>query len=246
MSTKRKLHKSRAVNRTLTQFLRATKGWRRELVAKNQLASLRDDEMLVLVLGRRRVVARSLRLPSREVADHDLQIGAEGAAIAVEQLGSRRLDAPVPTHVAVEEDELLRAGGFELPRAGSISASDVGRLEYLRLLSDSLSTEQAAQLLKVNASRARQRLAERKLFGIKDGGSWKLPRFQFVDGRLVPGIDQVIPSLPPGIHPVAVQRWFRIPHPDLESESGKTPMTPLEWLESGYDPDRVSELAAML
>ncbi len=246
MSRKRRLHKNKAVKHTLAKLLRATHRRRRELVLKDQLANLRDDEMIVLVLGRRHVVARSLRLPSRSVAAHDLQIGAEGAVIAVEQLGSRKLDVTVPTQVAAEEDELLRAGGFELPRAGGIRASDVGKLEYLRLLSDSLSTGQAAQLLKVNASRARQRLAERKLFGIKDGGSWKLPRFQFCEGRLVPGIDQVIPSLPPGIHPVAVQRWFRLPHPDLESEGGKTPMTPLEWLESGHDPALVSELAAML
>ncbi len=232
----------------LTDLLRsASKGRsaRREMVLAEQGAHLADDEMLVVVIGKRNSVVRAVRDPQGRVGLRDLQRSAEGAALAVEQCGPRRLE-DAESLLSEGEADLLRQGGFEDAPAGQKRASDVGALEFMQLLRDSLDPEEAGRLLEVNASRIRQRLGARRLFGIKDGRTWRLPRFQFSGGRLVPGIDAVLPALPPGLHPVAVERWFRLPHPDLEPPEGGRPLTPLEWLGQGQAPGRVVELASLL
>jgi hypothetical protein len=99
----------------------------------------------------------------------------------------------------------------------------------------------------VNDSRVRQRLAERALYGIKAGDEWRLPAFQFARAGLVPGIDRVFPRLPKGLNPVAIYRWFHMLNPDLEGRAGQgVALTPLQWLQTGNDPDVVAELAAGL
>ncbi len=231
----------------LTDLLRSSsKGRaRREVVLADQGAHLADDEILVVVIGRRNSVVRAVRDPEGRVDLRDLQRSAEGAALAVEQAGPRRLDA-AESLLSEHEAELLRQGGFEDAPAGQKRASDVGALEFMQMLRGSLAAEEAGRLLRVNASRIRQRLGARRLFGVKDGRTWRLPRFQFSGSRLVPGIDEVLPALPLGMHPVAVERWFRLPHPDLESPEGGRPLTPLEWLGQGQEPGRVVELASLL
>lgn len=111
-----------------------------------------------------------------------------------------------------------------------------------------LTTHEAAKRLNVNDSRVRQRLAKRSLYGIKAGDEWRLPAFQFARTGLVPGIDRVLPRLPSRLSPIAVYRWLHTPNPDLDDgseEQGRT-LTPLQWLQTGGDPEVVAELAAGL
>jgi len=231
----------------LTDLIRETRarGGRRDLILTDQMPRLHDNELLVLVFGKHNMVARSVRLAQGQVNLRDLQLGTAGAASAVEEISTRiGIDIPV-VELSSHERELLHEGEFEEPLLHSKQAADDGALEYLQLLRQSLSPDKAAELLKVNASRIRQRLGERRLYGVKDGRTWKLPRFQFIKRRLVPGIETVLPSLPSTMHPVAVSRWFRSPHADLELEDG-SPLTPLEWLVRGFAPTQVTELAALL
>ncbi len=95
----------------------------------------------------------------------------------------------------------------------------------------------------MDESRVRQRLRNRSLYGLKTGGEWRLPAFQFTRAGLVPGIDRVFPRLPKSLSPVAVHRWFHTPSPDLEEteEQGRA-LTPLQWLLAGNDPDVVAQL----
>src|SRR5258707_853650 len=79
---------------------------------------------------------------------------------------------------------------------------------YKRLLTESLSVEEAAKRLGVDGSRIRQRLAARTLYGIKLDHNWYLPKFQFDGKQLVPGITEVLAKLPEDLSPVAVYRWF--------------------------------------
>lgn len=238
---------SAAVHRgvdALADLLRETrqKRGRQELILRDQVARLADDEIIVLVVGKHNAVARTVRRTG-EVDLRDLQLGVEGAALAVEELGAKKPTGA--TDLSAHEERLLAEGAFEPPRRDGRFAADEGALAFMTLLRESLSPDEAAALLHVNTSRVRQRLGERRLFGIKEGRSWRLPRFQFAANRLVPGIDVVLAALPGTMHPVAVQRWFRTPHHDLEVE-GCEALAPLDWLKQGFEPARVTELASLL
>lgn len=158
---------------------------------------------------------------------------------------TRRLDAG--TALTEAEAAVLRQGGFELEVQGQGEGPLArGAVRFAALIGSSLTTPQAAQRLRVNASRVRQRLAERSLYGFKVGGDWRVPLFQFGDYGLVPGIDKVTGALPTDLHPVAVATWFISPSPDLTEETSGQPQSPIEWLGSGNDPEVVSALAAGL
>lgn len=148
-----------------------------------------------------------------------------------------------------EEASALERGGFDLgpvdvaagddPLAAMIAA-------YTRLLAESLTVEEAAERLGVNASRIRQRLAARTLYGIKWLGAWRLPSFQFEGTGTVPGIERVLPRLDPSLHPVAFAQWFTEPDTDLALGKGAAPLSPRDWLRSGGSPEVVAEIAADL
>jgi hypothetical protein len=115
--------------------------------------------------------------------------------------------------------------------------------QYMALLEDSLSAADAAKLLHVDVSRVRQRLRERSLFGIEYEGSWRLPRFQFERRLVIPGLTQVLKSLPPDLFPLDIVDWFVLPDPDLQLDTDAAPLSPREWLLSGRPGDAVITLA---
>lgn len=80
--------------------------------------------------------------------------------------------------------------------------------DYMALLETSYSTSQAAQYLKVDASRIRQRLRENSLFGIDYDGEKRLPRFQFERAQVIPGLREILAALPDGSNPLDVAEWF--------------------------------------
>src|SRR5688572_20316975 len=128
-------------------------------------------EVVVVVSGAEGAVVRAVRGLGGPLGVRELERGVRGAALALEQ-------TPV-ADVSEAEAAVLAEGGFEAGSGKGTSAIETSRIEYLRLLSESLSPEQAAARLGVNASRIRQRLGARTLYGIKDGRGWKLPLFQF-------------------------------------------------------------------
>jgi hypothetical protein len=106
-----------------------------------------------------------------------------------------------------------------------------------RVLSRAYSAHEVADLLGVSDSRVRQRRGERTLWAIEDGGGWVFPALQFedVDGRRrqVRHLDQVLPTIPADIHPLAVARLLTTAQPDLVSDG--QPVSPLQWLRDGGD-----------
>jgi hypothetical protein len=193
-----------------------------------------DQDDLVLVLSKDEYV---------------LQIGPAAQAVASTILESLKSSGSQRGTRAFTEPELaaLEEGGAELlhaapDRAGALRAI----LEFASLIGDAYTVQQAAQVLSVNPSRIRQRLTARPptLYGIKDGGAWRIPKFQFHGRQLTKGIDRVISKLPADLSPVAVVRWFTLPSPDLEVDDGA--VSPLQWLQAGGDPTVAAELAAGL
>ena len=158
-------------------------------------------------------------------------------------------------HIALVSDDIklvettLTRGGFDTKqrKRKELTPLALGVVEFSSLIANSLTVSEAAKRLRVKDSRIRQRLAKRTLYGFKIGRYWKLPRFQFDDNREVPGINMVISALPQDLHPVEVFKWFNTPNSDLcGDEDAEPPMTPLDWLRSGYNLKDVAELAEHL
>lgn len=113
--------------------------------------------------------------------------------------------------------------------------------DYMALLETSLTTGEVADLLKVDASRIRQRLRERSLYGIEYDGERRLPRLQFERGLVLPGLREVLAVLPEALNPLDVAEWFLAPNPDLELAGAA--VSPREWLLRGEPVMTVVELA---
>jgi len=143
-------------------------------------------------------------------------------AAALRSVGAYKDEAPM----RVEDDPLIKS-----------------QAQYMALLEDSLSTAQAAKLLRVDISRVRQRLRERSLFGIEYEGSWRLPRFQFERRLVIPGLARTLEALPTDLFPLDLVDWFVLPDADLRTDGDPAPLSPREWLQSGRPVDDVVQLA---
>jgi hypothetical protein len=119
-------------------------------------------------------------------------------------------------------------------------------VDYMALIETSLTAADAARLLGVDVSRVRQRLRERSLFGVEYEGEWRLPRFQFARKHVLPGLAEVIASLPAEANALEIAEWFLSPNPDLEIEDRETPLSPRDWLLRGMPPERIARLARQL
>jgi hypothetical protein len=145
-------------------------------------------------------------------------------------------DGRSTSDLSAAETEALRSVGALKDQASVRAENDPlikSRAQYMALLEDSLSAADAAKLLRVDVSRVRQRLRERSLFGLEYEGSWRLPRFQFERRLVIPGLAQVLKSLPPDLFPLDVVDWFVLPDSDLQLDSDAAPLSPREWLLTG-------------
>jgi len=181
----------------------------------------------------------------------------EGTAVALVDVAKDRLrlrfvrpslPEDESTTLTSSEEAALASGGVEHVPDDDIQLVQArAAVEYLELLGTSLTIDEAAGRLGVNPSRIRQRLAERSLYGLKDGSRWLLPAFQFASKGLVPGVGAVVRKLPSDIGAVAAARWFSTPNPDLRArDDEETALTPLQWLLGGNPPEAAADLAAAL
>jgi hypothetical protein len=145
--------------------------------------------------------------------------------------------------LSTTEAEVLERGGFSLsrPRPGEGGPLSSTVAIYVAMMDDALSVAEAAKRLRVDPSRVRQLLSSGSLYGIKVKGEWHLPRFQFTRRGVFPGIQDVLRALPDDLHPVEVVTWLGNPDPDLEI--GGQALSPLDWLRSGGDPERATDVA---
>ena len=146
------------------------------------------------------------------------------------------------------ECEVLAKGGVRLdaePQGDPLAAT---MIQFAALISTSLTTKEAAQRLGVPESRVRQMVARRTLYGVLLNSRRRIPAFQFAQGDgLVPNIAKVNAALPEDLHPVEVQAWYTQPHADLfVGDDLDACISPLDWLRSGGEVNRVVQLARWL
>ena len=124
---------------------------------------------------------------------------------------------------------------------------DVARraARYAELLRDSMAGDEAvAQHLGVGRSRVSQRVSAGELYWLTgpDGVRY-FPSWQFRKGSVLPGLQAVLRTLDPGLHPLSVSRWFTTPHDHLLVDD--VPVSPSEWLATGGDPRTLAALAEL-
>jgi hypothetical protein len=184
------------------------------------------------------------------------QMGIEGGAEAVTHAAAtfirlHPLYSIPPTSKDLSEQELmvLDEGGFpKVPDTVSLSdniaivAGEVGVM-----IASALTQLQAAQLLGVDQSRIRQRISQGTLYTITGENNVKvLPRFQFTDEGVLPGLEKVLAVINKEAHPMAIQRFFLTVSSDLYSEELQANLSPRDWLLTGHSPDAVVRMAADL
>ena len=204
-----------------------------------------DDEVLVLVVTRHGALVRSSKVHGRALDARELRLQLAGAEAAVDEV-ARMQPEPRGPQLSSAEAAILEEAGFVEGPMDVPNALERTRIELEVLVRNSLTIAEAAKALHVSTSRIRQRLSSKHptLYGIKEGRGWRIPRFQFESkGKLVRGIDAVMPHVRRDAHPVVVRDWFTTPHQDLVVGDDDERVTPRAWLSAGRSPDAVAALA---
>ena len=207
-----------------------------------------EDHVWVVVLGPDEALVSRTKVRGRKVSSRELRLRLAGAEIAVEGLAAIPPTENLP-QLTAHEAALLDEAGLSEKQSEGLGALERSRIEFEILVRESLTLNEAAKVLGVSTGRLRQRLLKRTLYGMKERSTWRLPRFQFdphKKGTLVRGIDKVLPHLRPDAHPLAIEKWFSTPHPDLVVAimgDDEERVTPLAWLSAGKPPEEVAELA---
>ncbi|HVV19393.1 MAG TPA: DNA-binding protein [Pseudonocardiaceae bacterium] len=162
---------------------------------------------------------------------------------------ARRLTPPHPDpagYFTADQRDALRDVGLDLSPLRDDETDGRARAvaEQAVLHDSALTVTEAARTIGVDNSRIRHRLLARRLMGWKDRGGWRLPAWQFTENGVLPGLEQVLASLPADQPPLVVAAFMTTPQEDLMARSRA--ITPCEWLQAGGDPQRVARLAAML
>lgn len=161
----------------------------------------------------------------------------------------KSLPAIKPGGAALTEEEarLLDEAGFTDDRVAFAEAAADIVAHTARLISTAYTGPEVASLLGIGESRVRQRRLAGTLWAIESDGTWLYPAIQFElnpktgkPDKQIRGMEQVVQSLPTGMHPTAVAELLRTPQADLVIDG--QPRSILDWLRSGGPVAPVLEL----
>jgi excisionase family DNA binding protein len=185
---------------------------------------------------------------ARQLADYFLEASLVMAGRLLEAPAREPQSLDPEAELPEAEAEVLRSVGARFLPLGEGDEDPELAYEagYARLLATALDTKGAAGRLGISDGYVRQRLEAGTLYGVKLGRAWRLPLFQFAEAGEVPGIARVLPLIDPALNPVAVERWFGLPKPELHNKDLGRDLSPREWLLSGHDPGPLEPLAEAL
>jgi hypothetical protein len=107
-------------------------------------------------------------------------------------------------------------------------------------LSGSMSIKEAAAVLDIDRSRVSRRITGNALWAFDIHGNRRIPRWQFLGRQLLPGLDVIVPAIPRGATPAAVEAFMKTPQPDFGDR------TPIEHLATGGDPTLIADFISDL
>lgn len=130
-------------------------------------------------------------------------------------------------------------GERDAPRDAAAAAEDAAR-RAARLAAGSMSVAEAADELGVDRSRISRRCSTGRLFSFTIDGGLRIPRWQLAGGHPLPGLERVVPAIPPETTPLMIEAVMTTP----QEETGLR--TPVEFLAEGGAPEVVAEMVADL
>ena len=167
----------------------------------------------------------------------------------LDELDSAFAAIPGATTLSAAEVDFLRTHA-EPPAVAAIDAwsADGERQARARTalrqltgaLAGSVSIKETAAELGVDRSRVSRRITGNALWAFELQGSRRIPRWQFLGGELLPGLEAIVPAIPRGANPAAVEAFMHTAQPDFDDR------TPIEHLASGGDPASVAGFLADL
>ena len=128
----------------------------------------------------------------------------------------------------------------------SVLRGDLAELERRTLLAAvtaSCDVNEAAELLGIDVSRVLRDIERGRLHAFWVDEVARLPAWQFTDDaerRVLPGLTTVVHALPVDMCPASVLGVMTTAQEDLVD--GGAPVTPVEWLRGGGDPQAVVDL----
>ncbi|WP_375487513.1 helix-turn-helix domain-containing protein [uncultured Mycobacterium sp.] len=141
------------------------------------------------------------------------------------------------THAGPQAADLIDAWSADDERQARARVA-LGQLS--RALSGSVSIKEAATILGIDRSRVSRRITGKALWAYDLQGSRRIPRWQFLGGELLPGLDVIVPAIPRGTTPAVLDAFMHTPQPDFDDR------TPIEHLAAGGDPALVAGFIADL
>jgi hypothetical protein len=180
------------------------------------------------------------------LAKHHIDLSVEEV---LDELDSAFASIPAAGTLSSTEVDFLRAHAE--PRAAAVidawSADDerqararIAVRQLTSALSGSVSIKEAAAILGVDRSRVSRRITGKTLWAFDLQGSRRIPRWQFLGEELLPGLDVIVPAIPRGTTPAALEAFMHTPQPDFDDR------TPIEHLAAGGDPAVVAGFIADL
>lgn len=181
--------------------------------------ALRDSGLDVTVID------SGAPLPADLVIDDKEGLRAKVAALVKQADESEiaRLEAAATAEPSDDLDERFWGPAPDSVTAVKAVIADLSEQfsQRRRLAADSLSREEAAELLGIAAQSVTSKLVSGKLIGIKVGREWRLPRWQFDPDNtsgVLPDLDVLQATFPGG--PVSLSKWITRAQPDFD---GRTP-----------------------
>lgn len=171
------------------------------------------------------------------------QIEGDGLEVAEEMLTGivAHQHADLRGLTGAEISALGRLGVSEpaLQEPSALPATTRGRLWEQQTEQHACTVAEAAEMLGVTTARVRQRCAAGTLLAQRRTDGWRLPRFQFPEGREPLGWSTVARSIPAGSPLLLTERVLTSPSSRLRIDGEA--LAPFEWLAQGGNPEAAAE-----
>lgn len=105
---------------------------------------------------------------------------------------------------------------------------------------DTISIAEAAGILGLDPDRISRRIRAKTLWAFRLRKRWRIPRWQFGDDGLLPGLEVIVPVIADDASPSVLEAFMRTPQHDFGGR------TPVEHLAGGGDPAAIAGFVATL